>query len=437
MSFLSNLITAGIVYLTGPAGWAGYLAGASFAAGTYADMDARRRARNARADYNRGLNDRYQMLKTATAARAVVYGRTRASGPLLFAHSTGDKQQYLHLVVALAGHEIDGIEGVYLNDTLLAAPNATTGLIESGDFAATRTETRTVQTSATSYTATPPAGETFVRFVTVAERWANSSGSTTTYNAPATIVGNTATWSGTAGPGGSYVRQGYTVTYEVSLASPRVRVRYHLGGTTGGQPFPELVAESGGKWGSATHLCRGISAVYLRLEYDQDIWGQIGMPQVSAVVRGRKVLDPRENRLLRSQEFDNAVWTKSAVSVTANAATAPDGTVTADKIAESTTATGTFNAIQSAGAFTAGQTVTWSCYLKSAERSDVQFRVSAGGAMAAAAYAYINLSTGTVAAVTGALSASATSVGSGWWRCTLTFTTTGTGAVNAAVVVAV
>lgn len=142
---------------------------------------------------------------------------------------------------------------------------------------------------------------------------------------------------------------------------------------------------------------------------------------------------PALNLARFTEAFDNAAWAKSNVSVTANATTAPDGTTTADKIAESTTVTSTFNAIQTVGSFTAGQTVTWSCYLKAAERSEVQFRVSAGGAMAASAYAYINLTTGAFFGLTGALSASATSVGNGWWRCTLTFTTTGTGAVFAAI----
>lgn len=40
----------------------------------------------------------------------------------------------------------------------------------------------------------------------------------------------------------------------------------------------------------------------------------------------------RTNLLLRSQEFDNASWVKSNTTVSANATTAPDGTMTADRI---------------------------------------------------------------------------------------------------------
>lgn len=291
MSFLSNLISAALVYATGGT-YAGYLAAATFAAGTYADMDARRRARNARADYNRSLQDRYQMLKTATAARSVVYGRARVSGPILFAHSTGDKQQYLHLVVALAGHEIDAIEGVYLNDVLLPAPNATTGFIESGDYASSTKVIRSMAGGATSTTIPLGAGETLVRVVSVTQTWSYGGNQQTTPR-PFTLVGNVVSYTSGGSPGGSYSSSGFGVSYEVSIVVPRVRVRHHLGGTAGAQPFPELVTESAGKWGSTTHLCKGLAAVYVRLEFDQDIFGQIGLPSVSAVVRGRKVYDPR------------------------------------------------------------------------------------------------------------------------------------------------
>jgi hypothetical protein len=39
-----------------------------------------------------------------------------------------------------------------------------------------------------------------------------------------------------------------------------------------------------------------------------------------------------ENLLLYSQEFDNAAWTKTNTTATANATTAPDGTTTADTL---------------------------------------------------------------------------------------------------------
>src|SRR5205809_293023 len=43
----------------------------------------------------------------------------------------------------------------------------------------------------------------------------------------------------------------------------------------------------------------------------------------------------RTNAFTKSQKFDDAVWTKFGATISADATTAPDGTLTADKIVES------------------------------------------------------------------------------------------------------
>ena len=59
--------------------------------------------------------------------------------------------------------------------------------------------------------------------------------------------------------------------------------------------------------------------------------GRIAVQRIASV--GRVTISSTENRLLRSEEFDIASWTKqSGVTVTANQALAPDGTLTADLI---------------------------------------------------------------------------------------------------------
>lgn len=60
---------------------------------------------------------------------------------------------------------------------------------------------------------------------------------------------------------------------------------------------------------------------------------------------GLSVWEARTNGMLRSQEFENAAWTPNglgaaAPTITANAATAPDGTVTADRVQFSATSAG-------------------------------------------------------------------------------------------------
>lgn len=51
---------------------------------------------------------------------------------------------------------------------------------------------------------------------------------------------------------------------------------------------------------------------------------------------GLLIEESRTNSLTYSAEFDNAGWTKSRTTITANAVTAPDGTTTADKLIRNT-----------------------------------------------------------------------------------------------------
>jgi hypothetical protein len=64
----------------------------------------------------REAKERTQTVRSSTSPRTFVYGRTRVSGPLVFASSTGDNKEYFHMVIAIAGREISEVEFVYLND---------------------------------------------------------------------------------------------------------------------------------------------------------------------------------------------------------------------------------------------------------------------------------------------------------------------------------
>jgi len=59
------------------------------------------------------------------------------------------------------------------------------------------------------------------------------------------------------------------------------------------------------------------------------------------------MVDNGFNAVTRSQEFDHADWAKVRATVTANAATAPDGTTTADELVEDSTASATHHLEQS------------------------------------------------------------------------------------------
>jgi hypothetical protein len=128
------------------------------------------------------------------------------------------------------------------------------------------------------------------------------------------------------------------------------------------------------------------------------------------------LLEPqRTNLIIRSEEFDNASWTKTFATVTSNSIISPDGTQDADKLVEDTSA-GQQHRINIATTSAAG-TYTLSVYVKGTER-DIQLRIGSIGG-------YFNVTTGTFSldsTVTGTM----TNVGNSWYRCTITLTTANT-----------
>ena len=118
----------------------------------------------------------------------------------------------------------------------------------------------------------------------------------------------------------------------------------------------------------------------------------------------------RTNLLTRSQEFDNAAWTKDRTTVTANATTAPDGTATADKVVDT---------LQGANAYRIYNGVTLSAisysasfYVKAAEYSWVYIRI--GNSLRV----WFNVSTGVVGNNDSGITGVIQSAGNGWYRCT-------------------
>ena len=159
---------------------------------------------------------------------------------------------------------------------------------------------------------------------------------------------------------------------------------------------------------TATDYTRNAGGVFPpRFDYDP----------VTLAPRGLLIEEQRVNLLLRSQEFDNAAWSKLRSSVTANATTAPDGTVTADKLVEDTTASDTHFVLQSQTA-SSSTTYTYSVFLKAGERTRASLQDGAGSN----AIGNFDLSNGTVVS-TNAATATITNFGNGWYRCTITFTT--------------
>jgi hypothetical protein len=137
---------------------------------------------------------------------------------------------------------------------------------------------------------------------------------------------------------------------------------------------------------------------------------------------GLLVEEQRTNLLLRSEEFDNASWGKSALTVTANSTTSPSQATTADKLIENGT-TNEHYVRQTPVAYPTGATFSISIYVKSAERTSLRVRALDTVNSANGFFGSIDTATGTTGgAATGTgtfTSATAVNAGNGWWRLTI------------------
>lgn len=130
------------------------------------------------------------------------------------------------------------------------------------------------------------------------------------------------------------------------------------------------------------------------------------------------------NLLSYSEDFTNGAYNKAGAGVTADQATAPDGTTTADLLTSSNTTAQ--HQIQSPTvSFVSGQKYTNTWFVKSGTHDYVQvlFFTSAFGSNA---YANFDLSTGATGTVGSAATASITDVGNDWYRLEVTADVTAT-----------
>ncbi|WP_434033599.1 phage tail protein [Cupriavidus sp. a3] len=260
--------------------------GFSFAVGSLMGAVFKPRTQNGFAAEAQG---RTQIVRSNVQPRNMIYGRAMTSGPLVFAASTdgnGKTNQFIHLVVALADHECDAIEEVYLGEDPVGGIDVN-GFVTGGKFLKLRGES-------TTHSKTIPVGQSQV-----------------TYDVDETVYRVVSAAGYTDGMG--YVQEfAYTVdwqqgsktvtvrgidpatkivviTYEALRSKALVRVKKHLGSTDQAADG-DLVSEvPGWTW---DHRLSGVCYVYLRLEYDADIFPN-GLPNIKAVVRGKRLYDPR------------------------------------------------------------------------------------------------------------------------------------------------
>jgi hypothetical protein len=229
-----------------------------------------------------------------------------------------------------------------------------------------------------------------------------------------------------------------TITFDSATGWYRISMTYTAGGTnrypvltiapsgtaTYAQSWNPVGTESILIWGSQfevgslTTYTRNVGGVFpARFDYDP----------VTLAPRGLLIEEQRVNLVTYSEQFDDAAWTKSSSTITANASVSPDGTADADKvIVNNGTNLGSGSAAgvrQDISKAASAITYTLSVYAKAAELNSVTLFLS-NLASSASYRATFNLSAGTVGSPTtvGAFVGGGAFIfpaGNGWYRCVL------------------
>ena len=163
-----------------------------------------------------GANRGYQTTAIGTALdHQIIYGKMRVGGARIYDEATGDTNEYLHRIIAVAGHEITSFDRIYINDSYVDFDD----IDEDGNVS----------------TVTDADGSSSDRY------------------------------------------------------DGHLRINFHLG-SPDQTADTDLVSESE-HWTNTCRL-RGIAYMYIRMKYNADVYPD-GIPEFTAVVKGKKVYDPR------------------------------------------------------------------------------------------------------------------------------------------------
>lgn len=271
---------------------------------------SRYQQRKAQRQQQASLQDRTTPVRQSDAARTIVYGRTRVSGPIIYHKTHGERNEIVSHVIALAGHEITAVDDVWFNDRSIG-PWPGSGPVTSGSpyFVSRHTSI------AYQWTAGPPGssvtlpadatrqfvdvdtvsytdvvvvesgiGEGYVRVEQAQEvQLARGVDYTVSGSATAPIISLQANAAAANG-------KPITATYRVDRGDAYASV-YPFLGIAAGQRDTNLEFWSGGEWTSAAIGCN-VARLHVRTDWQETLYAT-GFPAVSAIVRGKKVYDPR------------------------------------------------------------------------------------------------------------------------------------------------
>jgi hypothetical protein len=274
----------------------------AFAAGSlvFGTLNARRKQRaadaSARDQHNASLQDRLVTALSTNSPWQIIYGTAEVGGSLEAILTSGDHDEFKHLVIVLAAHECEGIVDIKISGESIG-PLDGAGLVTSGKWfkSSTATHTETVTFDASGNGTIGTAGATLVAVVIPAPP--TGTGESSNYTAEPEQRFDAAILTGTTVSGGP-ISQDATVTYVVSTEAALVRVQMHLGSDTQ-LADATLVAECPSQW-SASDRLQGLCYIVVRLNLNEPEF-QGGPPAITALVNGKLLYDHRNGSTLYSE----------------------------------------------------------------------------------------------------------------------------------------
>ena len=217
----------------------------------------------------------------------------------------------------------------------------------------------------------------------------------------------------------------YRVVFNRTVVSGAGIVELYVGTTVGGATlYNQNTSFTSGSFlaNDSTTYLRFRSGGAVTIDFDNISVRELpGNHAYQTTATSRPVLSARYNLLTNTEQFDNSVWAKTNVTVTPNAAVAPDGTVTADRVTTSAT-DGLVYLPTYANSYP--QPITFSVCAKADASSSLTIQFTSSGNGRGATFdlnagtctAVVAIGTGT--GVSGGVSSIA-ALGGNWYRCTI------------------
>jgi hypothetical protein len=239
----------------------------------------RKGERAARAQFDAAQVDRLANVPGTVAQRELVLGRVRKGGHVFYRTSVGQYKELFIMLIAVASHEIDGIEQVYFNDVPVDIDGA--GRVTTAPYgaASTASTSETLSGASTALSNTPNEGS-----VKVTREFFGGIGVTEVEGF--TVSGNVVTITDELRPGLIY-----KAYYQYPSFNSFANVRWHLG-EPGQTADGGLTVQLPGVW-TWDHRAQGIAYLVCQFAYSDTAFPS-GIPNVTVRMRGAKIYDPRD-----------------------------------------------------------------------------------------------------------------------------------------------